>query len=172
VEKETVVLDSGVFDRLIELSADQLSIILGRYRLATTDVNMMELERIPPSEKRDKVLRLAKSCEIIGAKIFGLRSYSDETVEDSLGGFASMASDVPGGRFLCYEDGDVLKAIGIEQRKIPRGRAGNDAAIALAIVHAKGTGVIEDRKLRNRLRGLGKRVISFDEFLKEALGAP
>ncbi len=166
--QELVVLDSQVFDLLIELPPKALATIRERYLLATTDVNLIELGRIPSPEKRAKILSLARSCEILGAKILGMPSYSDEMREDSLGGLAQYDDPSAGVRFLRYEDADILNAIGIEQNKLTKGTSQNDAAIALAIFHSKATGIIGDKKLRNRLKRLGARVLSFDEFLAES----
>lgn len=163
--QELAVLDSQVFDLLIELPPTTLAAIRERYLLATTDVNLVELGRISSPEKRAKILSLARSCEILGAKIFGMPSYSDEIHEDSLGGLASYDDPSAGGRFLRYEDADVLKAIGVEQNKVGKGTSQNDAAIALAIVHSQGIGIIEDKALRNRLKRIGARILSFNEFL-------
>ncbi len=127
--QELVVLDSQVFDLLIELPEAKLAEIRKRYRLATTDVNLLELGRIPSHEKRARILDLANSCEILGGKILGLPSYTDEIFEDSLGGLASMTDSSPGSRFLRYEDADILNAIGVEQNKVGKGTSQNDAAI-------------------------------------------
>lgn len=165
--QELAVLDSQVFDLLVGLPPEKLAAIRKRYRFATTDINLIELGRIPNSEKRARVLALANSCEILGGKIFGMRSYDDDDKirEDSAGGFASTTDPSSGGRFLRYEDADILKAIGIEQNKLAKGTSRNDAAIALAIVHSKALGIIEDKTLRNRLKRLGAQVLSFAEFI-------
>jgi rRNA-processing protein FCF1 len=165
--KPRILLDSNVFDELIKLSDEQLSKIRAKYSLATTNVNVMELERIPDKEKRESILKIAHSCEIINAKILELRSYFDDgPTEDSSGGLSTY-EEPSGGGWLRYEDAEVLEKIGIERNKIERGRSRNDAAMARVMMNSDSIGITNETGLRNKLRALGKKMMSSDELLRD-----
>jgi len=167
--KTTIILDSNIFDKLIALSDEDLSAIENKYCVATTNVNEMELNRMPDGEKKERVLKIIQRCQIVNAKIFGFISVNDERVEDSLGGFSTYDSP-DGGAILSYKDADILQAIGMEGNKRDKGRSMNDAAIVLAVMRDENTiFVTEEKRLLNKLRALGKKAISFEDFRKEAL---
>lgn len=165
--KPRIVLDSNIFDELIKLSDESLSKIRAKYSMATTNVNIMELERISDKEKRERILKIAHSCEIINAKILEFRSYFDDgPTEDSSGGLSAY-EEKNGGGCLRYEDAEVLKTVGIERNKIRRGQSRNDAAMALAMMNSDSIGITNETSLRKRLGALGKNMMSSDELLKD-----
>jgi len=166
--KSRVLLDSQIFHKLTGLPRADLLTILNKFKLVTTNINVMELNRNPDDAEKKRILEILKSCEQINAKVFGfLDTNNPNPVEDSLGGFATYDSP-EGGRVLSYNDADVLKTVGIEKNKTKKGRGSNDAAIALAFMNDPAPCVVDDRKLQKRLKKLGKNVISFSDFLVSA----
>jgi hypothetical protein len=158
--KKLLFIDSMIFDLLITLSFSNLGKILECFDLATTDINQLELSRMPDKEKLNEIEGVIKQYfRIIPAKIFSFARYNQTIFEDSSGGFG-------GGRWLGYEDVRILNIIGKEGEKSLKGRAYNDQAIVLALSkHPGAILVTNEPSLAKKVKACGMEAISFNELI-------
>ena len=165
--KKIILVDSMIFDLLITLSRVDFDKILESYELTTTDVNQIELERMPDKEKLKKIDHMIKQYfKVISAKIFSFSRYNKGIDEDSSIGFSGYGS-IEKGRTLIYGDAEVINKVGKESGKVRKGRALNDQAIVLAMnTCPEAILVTEEKPLINKVIQCGKSAISFDEFKK------
>jgi len=160
-----VIVDSCVFDKLINLSQENIRRICERCELITTNVSLKELSKIEDKEKKDKILNLIKeSFKIIDANIFSFARYGESIIEDSAVGFSRYDSP-EGGSMLRYKDAPIINKVPSEKNKIRKGSSFNDTAIALAFNKYPDAIFITEEKRLKRLQECGKNVLSFDEFM-------
>ena len=126
-----LLIDTNIFDELIKLESAKIDVLLDKYRLFTTDVNVKELERIPDMNKREKCLSFLKNhVNIISGKVFTFISYNDSIIEDSTAGFSSY-NNTEEGAMLTYDDTTIVTNVGVENNKRGKGTALNDCAYAI-----------------------------------------
>ena len=163
-----IIVDSMIFDELIVLSLSDLSKILEKCELITTDINQIELNRIPDKKRLEKIENIIKQYfTVIPAKIFSLAHYNESISEDSDAGLAMYDSIEEGGRMLRYQDAEMLNIVVKEEHKTQRGRAFNDQAIVLAMgQYPDALFVTEEKRLITKVKKCGRKAVSFAEFKK------